>query len=67
MKPTRFPVSLFLCAAAILFGAGCATPQDDGTFDVTWVNITAPRVGGGGIGDAALNFTVRLQIGSPEA
>ncbi len=67
MKSTRFSVALFLCAAAILAGAGCATPQEDGSFDVTLVNITAPRDGGGGIGEAALNFTVRLQNGSPEA
>ena len=51
---------------ALLLAAGCATPQKDGTFDVTLVNISAPRDGGGGLGEAALNFTVRLQNGSPE-
>jgi len=66
----KLPSSLatqLLCTAAILSGAGCATPQEDGAFDVTLVNITAPRDGGGGIGEAALNFTVRLQNGLPEA
>lgn len=51
---------------ALLLLAGCATPQEDGTFDVSLVNISAPRDGGGGLGEAALNFTVRLQNGSPE-
>jgi hypothetical protein len=53
--------------AAALLAPGCATPQEDGAFDVSLVNITAPRDGGGGLGEAALNFTIRLQNGSPEA
>jgi hypothetical protein len=53
-------------AVLVLAGAaGCATPREDGVFDVTLVNISAPQ-DGGGLGEAALNFTIRLQNGSPE-
>lgn len=52
-------------ALAFLLLAGCATPKDDGDFDVSLVNISAGQ-DGGGLGEAALNFTIRIQNGSPE-
>ncbi len=52
-------------AVLLLLLAGCSTVQDEGIFDVTLVNISAPR-DGGGIGEAALNFTIRIQNASPE-
>ena len=67
MKSLSPPAFWFLPLAAALLVPGCATPQEDGAFDVSLVNITAPRDGGGGLGEAALNFTIRLQNGSPEA
>lgn len=53
-------------ASLILLTGGCATVQDEGAFDVTLVNISAPRDGGGGVGEAALNFTIRLENATPE-
>jgi LEA14-like dessication related protein len=47
--------------------AGCATVQDEGAFDVTLVNISSPRDGGGGVGEAALNFTIRLENATSDA
>lgn len=67
MKSPSPRLSWAVLFAAALLASGCATPQEDGAFDVSLVNITAPRDGGGGLGEAALNFTIRLQNGSPEA
>jgi hypothetical protein len=67
MKSPSPRLSWAVLFAAALLAPGCATPQEDGAFDVSLVNITAPRDGGGGLGEAALNFTIRLQNGSPEA
>jgi hypothetical protein len=67
MKSPSLHQSWAVLFAAALLAPGCATPQEDGAFDVSLVNIAAPRDGGGGLGEAALNFTIRLQNGSPEA
>jgi LEA14-like dessication related protein len=67
MKSFSQPALRLLPLAAAFLVSGCATPQEDGAFDVSLVNITAPRDGGGGLGEASLNFTIRLQNGSPEA
>lgn len=49
-----------------LLVAGCATVPEEDVFDVTLVNISAPQDGGGGVGEAAMTFTIRIQNASPE-
>ncbi len=64
MNSPSHRLSQTAAALAFLLLAGCATPREDGTFDVSLVHISAAP-DGGGLGEAALNFTVRLQNGSP--
>ena len=46
--------------------AGCATSPDGSDFDVTLVNVRG-GADGGGVGEAALTFTVHIQNASPES
>ena len=55
---------LTLLLAAVT-GAGCATRPEESDLDVTLVNVR-PASDGGGMGEAALTFIVRLQNASPE-
>lgn len=60
----RLGVLVACFALSIL--TGCSTVQDDGAFDVTLVNVSAPR-DGGGLGEAAMSCTIRLQNATPDA
>lgn len=59
-------VAFLLILASLLAGTGCALRPETEDFDVTLVNL-ASEGSGGGVGEAALRFTIRLQNASPEA
>lgn len=54
-----------LLLAAFTLGNGCALRPETEDFDVTLVNLVSEG-SGGGVGEAALRFTIRLQNATPE-
>ncbi len=65
-----FRVWLAVAAASVVAFAtlaGCSTTRDNEDFDVTLVNLSSDNGGGGGIGEAELAFTIRLQNATPQA
>jgi LEA14-like dessication related protein len=56
-----------MVGALVLGGSGCSTAPETEDFDVTLVNLNTVPAGGGGIGEAAVVFTVRLQNATPQA
>lgn len=54
-----------LLLAAFTLGNGCALRPATEDFDVTLVNLVSEGTGGG-VGEAALRFTIRLQNATPE-
>jgi LEA14-like dessication related protein len=58
----RCVARIFAALSLIGLLAGCATPQDNGDFDVTMVNV---RSANGSEGEVQLAFTLRLQNASP--
>ena len=58
-------VACFLFLAALMLGTGCALGPETEDFDVTLVNLVSEG-NGGGVGEAALRFTIRLQNATPE-
>jgi LEA14-like dessication related protein len=59
-------VAFILILASLLVGPGCALRPETEDFDVTLVNLASDG-NGGGVGEAELRFTVRLQNATPEA
>jgi len=58
-------VACFLFLAALIVGSGCALRPETEDFDVTLVNLVSEG-SGGGVGEAALRFTIRLQNATPD-
>lgn len=57
--------ALALASLGLLLSSGCVTRPETEDFDVTLVNI-ASEGNSGGLGEAALRFTLRLQNATPE-
>ncbi|HAB19719.1 MAG TPA: LEA type 2 family protein [Verrucomicrobiota bacterium] len=57
-----FPPILLIALAALLMN-GCATFQGEPPLDIMLSNVTPGQ--GGGVGDAPLNFVIRLENASP--
>ena len=55
---------MFVASLIAMLSAGCATPQDEGDFDVTLVRVDSAK---GSEGEFQFVFTLRLQNASPEA
>lgn len=49
-----------------LWLTSCASGPGPEEFEVTLVNVASQQAGGGGVGEAALTFTIRLQNAMPE-
>jgi len=58
-----FTVIALLCVALVI--PACAVRPDTEDFDVTLVNV-APGETSGGVGEASLRFTIRLQNANPQ-
>ena len=63
----RLIAFLVAALAAFAFVPGCSTAPETEDFEVTLVNLSSPGDRGGGIGEADLAFTIRLQNATPEA
>lgn len=50
----------------VLALGGCVSAPGPEEFEVTLVNVASQQAGGGGVGEAALTFTIRLQNAMPE-
>jgi LEA14-like dessication related protein len=65
MKPAWRAWLRMTLVLAWLAGGGCAAWPDTEDFEVTLVNVAQGREMGGGLGEATLTFTIRLQNASP--
>jgi LEA14-like dessication related protein len=63
----RWMAPAVVLLAALIVIPGCSLSPDTEDFDVTLVNLSSTNDGGGGIGEADLAFTIRLQNATPEA